>query len=157
MSCPHLVVQAAHPPDLPAIREMLHEYAAWLAVDLAFQDFAREVRDLPGDYTPPAGALLVARLDDTPTGMVALRRADDNLCEMKRLYVRPIARGHGVGRQLVQRIISEARARGYREMRLDTLPIMTGAQQLYVAFGFRDIPPYYPSPLPGTRYMALVL
>lgn len=151
------LIAAAQSHDLAAIREMMHEYAEWLKVDLSFQGFAREVDGLPGDYAPPDGALLVARLDHAPVGMVALRRADEQRCEMKRLYVRPSARGHGLGGQLVEHIIREARSRGYREMRLDTLPIMGSAQQLYLTFGFRDIAPYYPSPVPGTRYMALVL
>ena len=86
--------------------------------------------------------------------MVALRRLDDLRCEMKRLYVRPWGRGGGIGRLLAERVILEARTRGYGEMVLDTLPVMSGAQQLYAALGFRDISPYYSSPLPGTRYMA---
>jgi putative acetyltransferase len=136
---------------------MLVEYAAWLAVDLSFQHFERELRDLPGDYADPAGALMIARQDGVPVGMVALRPRDRERCEMKRLFVRPQARGIGLGRRLAERIITEARARGYREMLLDTLPMMQDAQQLYVALGFRDIVPYYASPVAGTRFMALTL
>ena len=150
-------VSAAQSEDLAAIREMLTEYAAWVAVDLAFQQFAHEVQGLPGDYQPPSGCLLIARIADHPAGMVALRRMDADRCEMKRLYVRPEARGAGVGRRLAERVIAEARARGYQEMLLDTLPVMQDAQRMYVALGFRDIAPYYESPIPGTRYMALRL
>lgn len=136
---------------------MLQEYAAALGVDLAFQGFRREMQELPGDYAPPAGALLVARVGSRCSGMVALRQVDERRSEMKRLYVRPSARGAGLGRQLAERIITEARVRGYGEMVLDTLPIMQAAQRLYEDLGFRDIAPYYPSPVPGTRYMALML
>ena len=90
-------------------------------------------------------------------GMVALRRRDARRCEMKRLFVRPAGRGGGAGRALAMRVIQEARMRGYAEIVLDTLPIMGRAQQMYVALGFRDIEPYYPSPIAGTRYMALTL
>ena len=150
-------ISDAETADLGAIRDMLHEYAAWLGIDLSFQHFALEVQGLPGDYQPPAGALLIARLDSEPAGMVALRRVTDDRCEMKRLYVRAGARGTGLGRRLGERIIVEARARGYREIVLDTLPVMQDAQRLYVALGFRDIAPYYHSPIQGTRYMALTL
>jgi putative acetyltransferase len=151
------LISLATASDLPAIREMLAEYAAWVGVDLSFQGFDRELRELPGDYAPPAGALVIARDDRTTLGMVALRRLTSERCEMKRLYVRPGARGIGLGRQLTERIIGEARERGYRELMLDTLPMMRDAQQLYVAFGFRDVAPYYSSPIAGTRFMALTL
>ena len=136
---------------------MLHEYAAWIGLDLSFQHFAQEVQGLPGDYEPPAGALLIARVDDEPAGMVALRRKTDARCEMKRLFVRSEARGLGLGRQLAERIIAEARARGYTEIILDTLPMMKDAQRMYERLGFVDIEPYYDSPVEGTRFMLLDL
>lgn len=145
------------PADLAAIREMLHEYAAWIGLDLSFQHFAQEVQGLPGDYEPPSGALLIARVDDEPAGMVALRRKSDARCEMKRLFVRSEARGLGLGRQLAERIIAEARARGYTEIILDTLPMMKDAQRMYERLGFVDIEPYYDSPVEGTRFMLLDL
>jgi ribosomal protein S18 acetylase RimI-like enzyme len=151
------VIEDATAADLAAIREMLHEYADWLKVDLCFQNFDAEVAGLPGDYAPPSGALLIARIDGQPAGMVALRRKDQDRCEMKRLFVRQAARGMRLGRALAERIILEARTRGYREMVLDTLPVMQDAQRLYVALGFRDIEPYYQSPITGTRFMALPL
>jgi putative acetyltransferase len=154
---PALAIDAVHPDDLPEVRRMMQEYAAWIGRDLSFQGFARELDGLPGDYAPPGGVLLVARQAGATTGMVALRRLDAGRCEMKRLYVRPAGRGSGVGRALAHRVIEEARARGYVEIVLDTLPIMGRAQEMYVALGFRDIPPYYPSPIAGTRYMALAL
>lgn len=151
------VIEDATAADLPAIREMLHEYADWLKVDLCFQNFDVEVAGLPGDYAPPSGALLIARIDGQPAGMVALRKKDDERCEMKRLFVRSSARGLRLGRRLAERIIAEGQARGYREMVLDTLPVMQDAQRLYVALGFSDIEPYYLSPISGTRFMSLTL
>ena len=136
---------------------MLHEYAAWIGLDLSFQHFAQEVQGLPGDYEPPSGALLIARVDDEPAGMVALRRKTDARCEMKRLFVRSEARGLGLGRQLAERIIAEAIARGYAEIILDTLPMMKDAQRMYERLGFVDIEPYYDSPVEGTRFMLLDL
>jgi ribosomal protein S18 acetylase RimI-like enzyme len=136
---------------------MLEEYAAWIGVDLSFQDFRREVRDLPGEYAPPGGDLYIARHGGETAGMVAFRAGPDGRAEMKRLFVRPSARGAGVGQVLVQHVIDAARAAGYRHMVLDTLPVMQGAQRMYERFGFRDIAPYYDSPIAGTRYLELDL
>ena len=143
--------------DLPAVRALLREYAAALAVSLDFQDFDREVESLPGDYAPPGGALLVARAGGVPEGCVGLRRLDDETCEMKRLYVRPALRGLGAGRRLAAALLDEARRRGYRRMRLDTLPGMERAQALYEELGFREIPPYTRNPVPGARFLELDL
>lgn len=140
--------------DLPDIRAMMREYQDWLGIDLSFQHFAEELASLPGDYGPPEGALFIASVDDRPVGMVALRRLSDDRCEMKRLFVRPMARGSGLGARLIDVVILEARQRGYREMVLDTLPVMTGAQRLYERAGFEEVAPYYDSPVPGTRFMA---
>jgi putative acetyltransferase len=150
-------IEAATADDIPEIAAMLREYAAWLAVDLSFQGFDREVAQLPGDYAPPAGALLVAWLGERPVGMVALRRRDHERGEMKRLFVRPSARAAGVGRRLVERVIQEARDRGYQQLLLDTLPVMSSAHALYERMGFVAIPAYYSSPVSGTRYLALDL
>ena len=113
--------------------------------------------EFPGDYAPPGGDLLLARLNGDPVGVVGFRRLDEDRAEMKRLFVRPAARGTGAGRLLVARVIEAARARGYKTMVLDTLPVMQAAQRMYEEFGFRDIPPYYESPIAGTRYLALDL
>ena len=151
------VIHPATLDDLPEIRAMLAEYADSLGIDLSFQDFAREVRDLPGDYGPPSGALLVAHGETAALGMVAMRRRGAGRVEMKRLFVRPAARRTGLGRQLVEAIITEARRDGYREMCLDTLPSMGDAQRLYERLGFHDVAPYYDSPVAGTRYMSRAL
>jgi ribosomal protein S18 acetylase RimI-like enzyme len=152
-----LDIRPAAQGDLADIRLMLGEYAAGLGIDLSFQGFDREVRDLPGDYTPPSGALLIARTGERALGMVAMRRRGPARAEMKRLFVRPAARSAGLGRRLAEAIIEAARAAGYHEMVLDTLPTMADAQELYARLGFRDMPPYYESPIAGTRFMALAL
>jgi GNAT superfamily N-acetyltransferase len=149
-----VTIDTAGPADLAIVREMLQEYAAWLAIDLSFQDFTSELRDLPGAYAPPGGDLFMARLDGQPAGMAAFRAWSGGGAEMKRLFVRPSARGAGVGRALVDHVIDRARAAGYRRIVLDTLPIMRDAQRLYEQVGFRDVSPYYDSPIPGTRFMA---
>lgn len=133
---------------------MLREYVAWVGHDLAFQEIEDEIDKLPGDYDAPSGALIVAEDSHRLTGMVALRRLDDSVCEMKRLFVRSHARGHGLGKQLVTHILEEAERLNYDEIRLDTLPMMSDAQSLYASLGFEDIEPYYDTPIPGTRFMA---
>ena len=152
-----LRIERAGPGDLPAVRAMLQEYAAWLAIDLSFQDFTREVQELPGEYAPPRGDLYIARNGDDTVGMVAFRARPNGRAEMKRLFVRPSARGGGVGRLLVQHVIDAARAAGHTHMILDTLPVMQDAQRMYEHFGFRDIAPYYDSPIAGTRFLELDL
>jgi ribosomal protein S18 acetylase RimI-like enzyme len=147
------IIPATTPSDIALIRALLVEYQKRLGVDLSFQNFDAEVRSLPGDYAPPAGRLLLALHDATAVGCVALRAAGGARCEMKRLFVRPGTRGLGVGRALVVRVVEEARAAGYAEMVLDTLPTMVDAQRLYERFGFRDIAAYRPNPVDGTRYL----
>lgn len=143
--------------DFAIVRQLFREYQAELGIDLCFQGFAAEVEGLPGDYAPPSGRLLLAFRDDVAVGCVALRAVDGARCEMKRLYLRPGARGSGLGRALVERLLSEARAEGYGEVVLDTLPSMAEAQRMYERFGFRDIPPYRANPVAGARYLGLRL
>lgn len=139
--------------EVEIARALLREYERALGVDLCFQGFAAELAALPGAYTPPSGRLILAWRDGAPIGCVALQRVNDARGEMKRLYVRPSARGLGLGRALVTRILNDARAIGYAEIVLDTLPSMTEAQRLYEQFGFRDIEPYRPNPIVGSRYL----
>jgi L-amino acid N-acyltransferase YncA len=129
---PETAITEAHAgPDLEAARALVLEYAETRGFPLSWQGFEQEHAGLPGEYAPPSGRLLVARLDGVPQGCVALRRIDDATCEMKRLYVRASARGHGVGRDLCERLIGEARSVGYRVMLLDTLERMEDANRLY--------------------------
>jgi putative acetyltransferase len=151
------IAQAETADDYAAARVMLREYQASLGIDLSFQDFESEVRDLPGDYALPRGRLFLARHENALVGCVALRAAGATRCEMKRLFVRPGNRGLGVGKALVTRVLDEARAAGYTEIVLDTLPAMADAQRLYEQFGFRDIEPYRVNPIAGTRYLAKAL
>jgi ribosomal protein S18 acetylase RimI-like enzyme len=139
--------------QLDALRALLREYAASLDFDLSFQDFERELADLPGEYAPPTGGLFLALVDDRPVGCVALRRLDRETCEMKRLYVRPTARGLRVGRGLAEAVIDEARRLGYARVRLDTVPGMDRALALYRALGFYEIGAYRFNPIAGAKYM----
>jgi ribosomal protein S18 acetylase RimI-like enzyme len=140
--------------DLTTVRALLLEYEASLGVSLNFQNFDEEVAELPGAYAAPGGALLLAA---GGAGCVALRRIDDETCELKRLYVRPFARGSGLGRQLTLAALDRARKLGYHSVRLDTLPGMERAQALYRELGFREIPPYRANPVAGARFLELTL
>ncbi len=139
--------------DVGIARTLFLEYQRALDVDLCFQGFEAELASLPGAYAPPTGCLLLAFLDGDPIGCVALQRVSDTRGEMKRLYVRPSARGTGVGRILVDRVLEAAKAIGYSEVVLDTLPTMIEAQRLYDQLGFREIEAYRPNPISGTRYL----
>ena len=136
---------------------LLREYAASLPFELDFQDFDRELAGLPGAYAPPRGALFLARVDGEAAGCIALRPLDEEACELKRLFVRPAARGRGLGRRLTTAIVSEARRLGYARMRLDTTPGMEAAQALYEELGFVEAAPYRHNPVPGTRFLELEL
>lgn len=145
------------PRDLDVVRALFGEYAESLGIDLAFQGFEREVAELPGKYQPPAGRLLLAWNGTRAVGCIALRPLETNVCEMKRLYVRPEARGEGLGRRLAERICREARDAGYARICLDTLPMMASAQALYESLGFVSTAPYVFNPIPGTKFLALDL
>lgn len=152
-----VIAAAAAPGEVAAVRALIAEYQVSLGVDLEFQGFSAELAMLPGAYAPPRGALFLATLDGRPVGCVAVRPIDDRGCEMKRLYVRPAGRGHGLGRALAERAIAHARAAGFGRMLLDTLPTMGDAQALYGRLGFVDVPPYRDNPIAGTRFLALTL
>lgn len=150
-------LQPATDADLDDVRGLLHEYAASLAFPLDFQEFDREVAELPGSYAPPGGALLVARTGAGTVACVALRALSAEICELKRLYVRPAARGGGLGRLLAEAALAEARRLGYQRVRLDTVPGMETAQALYERLGFREIEPYTRNPIAGARFLELDL
>lgn len=149
--------EALDPASIAVARDLFQEYQEALGVDLSFQSFAAELETLPGEYASPRGRLLLARDEGTVAGCVAMRPLTSETCEMKRLYVRPAFRAGGLGRQLAERVIAEAREVGYRRMYLDTLPTMAGAQRLYERLGFQEIPAYRHNPIAGTRFLGLDL
>ena len=151
------ILHADSPALVDEARRLFEEYAADIRVDLCFQNFAEELASLPGKYGPPEGALLLAQGTGEFAGCVALRKLEDDVCEMKRLYVRPPFRRHGVGRELAVHVIDLARQLDYRVMRLDTLAWMKPAITLYEQLGFRRIAPYCYNPQSDAVYMALVL
>jgi ribosomal protein S18 acetylase RimI-like enzyme len=144
--------------EVAEARVLFEEYAASLGIDLCFQNFAKELAALPGDYAPASGRLYLAVENDEVAGCIALRKLGEGICEMKRLYVRPAFRGTGLGRKLTERIIADASAIGYASMRLDTLPgKMDQAIVLYRSLGFKSIPPYYDNPYDDVAFMELEL
>jgi ribosomal protein S18 acetylase RimI-like enzyme len=149
------IVQASSPEDFDSARALFRAYAESLGVDLSFQNFSEELRELPGAYIPPRGRLLLAFEGSVAIGCGALRDLGEGICEMKRLYVDPQLRGKKAGRALAEALIAAAREIGYRAMRLDTLAPMTEAQSLYRSLGFREIAPYRYNPLPGTHFLEL--
>ena len=147
--------------ELEPVRDILREYGASLAIDLQFQNFDSELAELPGDYAPPAGQLLLAFVGDALAGCGGLRALPDvdhaNACEMKRLYVRPAFRRFGLGRVLAEALLDEARRAGYSTMLLDTLDEMESARELYATLGFTETAPYYFNPVPGAHYLKVDL
>lgn len=151
------IVRAQTPAQIDEVRRLFREYERFLDVDLCFQSFEEELAGLPGKYGRPDGVLLMAMDGRQAAGCVALRKIEDGICEMKRLYLRPQYRGRGLGRLLAERIVSEAAALGYGIMRLDTLDKLKEGMGLYGAMGFRRREPYYGNPLPGVVYWELDL
>jgi putative acetyltransferase len=163
MSTETLIIRSAESAaDIVEIRGLLREYESETGTDLCFQNFEEELAGLPGSYAPPSGRLLIAMAlsggsESRPAGCIALRPLDEGICEMKRLFVRADFRGSGLGRRLALAIIGEARAIGYRKMRLDTLPQQAGAHRLYASLGFHEIGAYRPNPIAGSRFLELDL
>ena len=159
MSGAHFEISPAiEPIQVAAVRVLFREYAESLGFSLCFQGFDKELADLPGSYAPPSGQLLLATADGHAAGCVALHALGPTICEMKRLYVHPSFRESGLGRQLTQVIITEARAMGYRCIRLDTIVgKMDDAIRLYRKLGFKEIDPYRANPIAGAVYMELQL
>ncbi len=152
------LIRAHSEKDLAEVAELFREYAEWLAIEMSSSKIEKTISEFPGQYGPPDGCLLLARQDGRPAGCVALRRFDDDMCEMKRLHVRPAYRGRSIGKALAAEIIDEARRLGYRKMRLDSIvDRMTEAVSLYRSLGFREIPPYGDHPEGCTLFMELDL
>jgi ribosomal protein S18 acetylase RimI-like enzyme len=155
------LVEADTPAKYEVACALIEEYAAQIrstmGIDLCFQNLNSELAHLPDMYGPPTGCLLLAGSDSEWVGCCALRRLSDGVCEMKRLYIKPAARGAHLGRRFTEHLLSKARALGYRRMVLDTLKEMTAARTLYASLGFRQIEPYYLNPTAGVTYMELDL
>jgi len=152
------ITQASSKSDIEHARALFKEYEAGLGISLCFQNFDQELANLPGDYAPPRGRLLLAREYDQVMGCIALRPLGPTTCEMKRLFVRPEYRDRGVGRVLVEAIIEEARKIGYTHMRLDTIADrMDRAVALYKSIGFVEIPPYRDNPVDSATFLELDL
>lgn len=152
-----MIRRALFPADLPAVTAIFREYVHSPTADLGFQDYEQEFADLPGKYAEPDGCILLAIVDGGVAGCAALRRVDGRSCELKRVYVRPAARGMDLGRQLVQRMLEVARQAGYARMCLDVLPEFVAAQRLYESLGFVPAEPVSFNPVPGTKFLALAL
>lgn len=154
------IIQAQTPSEIDAVRRLFREYEAYLNIDLCFQQFETELANLPGQYAPPSGTLLLARDRHKAVGCGALRRLGaihDRTCEMKRLYVCPEGRGLGVGKQIAMRLIRDGVRLGYHKMVLDTLTRLDAAIHLYESLGFERTAPYYDNPLPDVVYWGLDL
>ncbi|MEQ1922644.1 MAG: GNAT family N-acetyltransferase [Pyrinomonadaceae bacterium] len=152
------ITQAETDEQIADAKTLFREYEAWLAMDLCFQGFEAELATLPGKYAMPDGRLYLAYSDDKLAGCIALRKLDDGICEMKRLFVRDGFRGAKVGVSLIEKLIADAREIGYKQMRLDTYPPKMGkAVKLYESHGFVPIPPYYDNPHTDVLFMELAL
>jgi GNAT superfamily N-acetyltransferase len=151
------VTHAETAADLEHVRTLFVEYQQWLDVDLCFQGFDEELLSLPSAYAPPRGRLLLAREGVAVAGTVGMWPLGADLCEMKRLFVRPPWRGSGLGRRLACAIVEEAKAVGYAHMRLDSLERLVAARTLYESMGFARIPAYYDNPLDDVLFMQLDL
>lgn len=149
-----MIIKSATGDQIEEVRKIFREYEAWLGVDLCFQSFEEELNNLPGKYAAPSGRLFLASDDENIVGCVALRKFDERSGEMKRLFVREAFRGSGAGRKLIETLISEAKAIGYKRILLDTLPAkMPKAVALYEFYGFRKISAYYENPHETTLFM----
>jgi GNAT superfamily N-acetyltransferase len=151
------LLQATTPHEWNEARRLVHEYAAALDVDLSFQNFAAELEHLPTEYATPTGAFILAEDEGQYLACIAVRQFAAEVGEIKRLYVAPVARGRGLGRVLVERIIAEARKLGYRSLLLDTLPFMKEAQSLYLSMGFKATTAYRFNPIAGSAFLRLDL
>ena len=150
------ILQAETAEQIEETRKLFREYEKWLGLDLCFQGFEEELRNLPAKYATPDGRLFLALVNGKTAGCIALRKLEQSVCEMKRLYVRSEFRGLGLGKFLIEKLIEEAHLIGYEKMRLDTLPDqMSKAVKLYKSHGFVEISPYYENPYEKTLFLEL--
>ncbi|UCC19735.1 MAG: GNAT family N-acetyltransferase [Promethearchaeota archaeon] len=152
-----VIIQATTKELIEQARELFIEYSNYLGIDLSFQNFKEELKNFPGNYIPPEGCILLAYFNEKLTGCVAVRKYEDDICEMKRLYVRPQYRRKNIGRNLSNTIIEKAKKMGYKSIRLDTLPFMKEAIMLYCNLGFEEIAPYRYNPFKDAKFFELKL
>jgi putative acetyltransferase len=157
MIVPAMIVPAETPEQIALVRALFEEYWSSFGFTPCFQGFADEVAALPGKYAQPHGRLALAEVEGIAAGCVAMRRVDPSRCEVKRLYVRPNARGSGVGRALLHWVIAQARCAGYGELLADTMPVMAQALAMYDRMGFERTGPYSTDATPGAIYLRLLL
>jgi putative acetyltransferase len=148
---------ATTPEDFAQGKMLFEEYSRSLKADLSFQNFSKELEAIGEQYHEPAGGLLLAFYVNQPVGCAGVRKLDDEIAELKRMYVKNEYRGHKIGLSLLERAIALAKELGYQKIRLDTLENMSKAQELYRSFGFYEIPSYRFNPLVGTIYMEKAL
>lgn len=152
------IIQVETPEQIAATRKIFREYEKWIDLDLCFQGFEQELANLPGKYAAPEGRLFLAMSDKKNAGCVALRKLEDGICEMKRLFVHDEFRGQKIGIMLIEKLIADAKEIGYQKLRLDTFPPkMQKAVTLYESYGFQEIAPYYHNPFGETLFMELEL
>lgn len=152
------IINAETFDQIEETKKLFREYESWFGLNMCFQNFDEEVANLPGKYVKPDGRLFLAYADETLAGCIALRKLEEEICEMKRLFVREDFRGQKIGISLIEKLLDEAKTIGYKKMRLDTYPPkMAKAVKLYESYGFHEIPPYYQNPYGETLYMEKVL
>jgi putative acetyltransferase len=151
------ILQVHTPDQLIEIKKLFREYETWLGFDLSFQNFEKEVSSLPGKYTPPKGAILMASFNEHIAGCIAVRPLDKDICEMKRFFVRSKFRGYGIGKKLSEAIVEKAKEIGYAKIRLDTHNTFKAAIGIYRKLGFKEIDSYYHNPMPDVSYWELDL
>ena len=152
------IIEVGNAPDIAAAKQLVRDYVAWLGIDLSHQNFEAEMEAFPGEYVPPSGALLLAKVNGMPAGVVGLRPLlDDGICEMKRLWVAPDFNGMGLGRLLCEHFMAVGRRLGYSRVRLDTVARAEAANHLYKALGFKEIEPYCFNPQPDALFFERTL
>jgi putative acetyltransferase len=141
-----LIIDPDTQADMDAVAQLFRDYATWLKADICLYDFEDEMKTFPNPYVPPKGTLILLKLDGVPVGAVGVRPLEDGVCEMKRMFVRDSVRGQGAGRRLAESSIAWAQKAGYAKMRLDTLPKLEAARNLYGSLGFKPCAPYNVNP-----------
>ncbi|MBX2896441.1 MAG: GNAT family N-acetyltransferase [Cyclobacteriaceae bacterium] len=149
------ITTATSEQDFELAKKLMKEYAADIGVDLSFQDFETELKNVATRYTEPDGTFVIAYHNNQPVGCFGIRKMDSRTCELKRMYLRREARGNGWGEKLLKAAIDKAAALNYQCMRLDTLPSMTSAIRLYQKVGFKEIEPYRFNPIAGSKFMEI--